>query len=208
MKRIYLVFIAVLLFLTACADEHSFMLNDDGTLTMDSTVYYPLENSYRFTDYGTGRKQGAVLGGDVYVVDGEDTVILVKKEKSFTYYVPEELKGFDKLLEDCTEFFFVPVQALDKNGRVDRKKAEKLYRLTGEAAADFGFYIFYGRTPAENGYENGIYAGEIYGVFPETDSIVSAYSVYKYGADAYSVIIDGEEHLMEEDTAKMIGIIK
>lgn len=207
MKKIYLVLIVLILTLTSCAAKHTFVLNDDGTITMDETLFYPLANSERFTDYGYGKKQGAVLGGDVYIVDGNDTILFVKRDKSFDYYVPEKLKGFDKPLEECTEFFYVPLQAFDKTGRVDRDFAEKSYRLTGEDAVDFAFYVFYGRPPKDYGYDQKQYAGEIYGVFSETDSIVSAYSVYKYDDDAYSVVIDDEEYLMEVSTAEMIGVM-
>lgn len=208
MKKIISVLL-LFVFLTSCGgSEHTFEMNDDGTVTMDSTVYYPLENSHRFTDYGIGKKQGAVLGAQVYIPEGEDTVLLLRSSDSDTYYVPEHLKGFDKLLEECEEFFFVPKADLDKNGRIDRKYAKKANRLTGEDAVDFAFYVFYGRPPADYGYKNGSYAGEIYAVFGETDTLVSSYPVYKYTQTAYSIVIDGEEYLMELDVARMIGIVK
>ncbi len=208
MKKIIPILL-LLVFLTSCAShKHTFEKREDGTVTMDSAVFYPLENSHRFTDYGMGKKQGAVLGQDVYIPEGEDTVLLLTSSDSDTYYVPESLKSFDKLLEECKEFFFVPASQLDRNGRVSRKYAQKAKRLTGEDATDFAFYVFYGRAPQDYGYKKCTYAGEVYGVFPELDSLVSSYSVYRYDSDAYSIVIDGEEYLMDLDTAEMIGIIK
>lgn len=207
MKKILLIILSLLLLFASCSYEHSFELKEDGTLSMDSKVFYPIKNSYRFTDYGFGKKQGAVLGGDVYIIDGQETVLLVKSADSYTYYVGEQFKDFDKLFEDCTEYFFVPAKDLDKNGRIARKYAEKAKRLTGDDALDFSFYVFYGRTPEELGYKKGEYAGEIYATFDEISSLVSSYPVYKYSQMAYSVEIDGTEYLMEIDLAKKIGII-
>ena len=206
MKKIYVLLFAVLV-LTSCSPKHFIEINEDNTLTLDDTVYYPLKNSERFTDYGY-TKLGSVLGGDVFLTKGQDTALLLKREDSFTYYVTEEYRDFDKLLEECTEFFYVPLQHFDKDGRVDESYAKNVQRLKGKEAEDFSFYVFYGRPPEEYGFETCTYAGEVFGAFPELDSIVSAYSVYKYADDAYSIIIDGEEYLMEVDTAKMIGIIK
>ena len=206
MKKICILLLALLL-LTSCTPKYFIEVNDDNTLTLDGTVYYPLQNSERFTDYGY-TKLGSVLGGEVYLTKGEDTVLLLKRKDSFTYYVEEEDRGFDKPLEDCLEFFYVPLEAFDKNGRVKSSYVDGVERLKGEDAEDFAFYVFYGRPPQELGYEKCSYAGEVFGTFTELDSVVSAYSVYKYADDAYSIIIDGEEYLMEVDTARMIGIIK
>lgn len=205
MKRLWVLLLALLL--TSCAPKYFIEVNEDNTLTLDDTVYYPLTNSERFTDYGY-TKLGSVVGGDVYLTKGEDTVLLLKRKDSFTYYVEEKDRGFDKLLEECREFFFVPVEALDKNGRVKDSYLKRVDRLSGEEAEDFAFYVFYGRPPKDLGYETCSYAGEVFGTFSELDSIVSAYSVYKYAEDAYSIVIDGEEYLMEPDTARMIGIMK
>ena len=207
MKKVLFTVLSLLLLISSCSYDLDFEMQEDGTIALDDRTFYPLESSYRFTDYGKGRKQGEVGDSEVYVIDGEETVLLVKSEDSYTYYVDERLRDFNKLFEECTEYFFVPEKDLDRNGRVDRKYAEKAKRLTGEDAVDFSFYVFYGRPPQELGYKKGEYAGEIYGEFDEISSLASSYPVYKYSKMAYSVVIDGTEYLMEIDLAKKIGII-
>lgn len=208
MKKIITTILLFVLILTSCGAKHSFALNEDGTLTMDGNVYYPLDNSYRYTDYGITKKQGTVANGDVCIVEGNSTILLVQSAETSVYYVPEVFRGFDKLLEECTEYFFVPASDLDKSGRIDRSYAEKAKRLKEKQAEDFAFYVFYGRAPEDYGYTEGVYAGEIYAVFPEIDGLVSSYPVYKYSSTDYSVVIDGEETIMDTSWAKEIGIIK
>lgn len=207
MRKLPFVLIAVLLLFTSCAAEHSFTENSDGSITMDTETYYPIENSYRFTDYGKGKKQGSILGADIYIPEGEDTVLLAEKDGSRTYYVPESLRGFDKPLEECTEFFFVKARDIEDDGRISRDIAESARIIKGKDAEDLAFYVFYGRPPQDYGLTECLYVGELFCTFPELDSILSSYPVYGYGRNAFSIVIDGEEYLMDEELARMMGII-
>ena len=207
MKKYFLSAILVFCaFLTSCGSDYAFEEREDATLLRsDGEVFYPLENSERYIDYGVGKKQGSVLGADIYGVEGGADVLLMQKGNKETYYVSEELRGLNKLFEDCDTFFYVPKKNLDKSGRISLSYKPRL-ELTLKDAEDFAFYIFYGRSPEEYGYKNGEYRGEIYATFPETDALATRYPLYYYLNLGYSIEIDGDEYMLEEEWAKKIGI--
>lgn len=208
MKKILLFILALSLLLVSCSSDISFVLNEDGTLIMNEETLYPLPNSYRYTDYGITEKLGDIEIGEVFAVNSSETILYVSSKDASGYYVSEKYKNLDVKLEECKEFFYVPAKDLDKNKRIDREYAKNANRLTGEKAEDFAFYVFYGRTHEELGYTSGEYIGEVFGVMEECEALVSSYPVYRYDSVSFSVVIDGEETVMEPDVARLIGIIK
>ncbi|MBE6650796.1 MAG: hypothetical protein E7613_05740 [Ruminococcaceae bacterium] len=208
MKKLFLLPVVLFIFLISCSSDISFTLNEDGTLTMDGQTLYPLQNSYRYTDYGISDKIGEIEAGDIYAVKGAETVLFVSSKDTKGYYVTEKYKNLDVKLEECKEFFYVPVKDLDENGRIDREYAKSVKHLIGSDAEDFAFYIFYGRTPEELGYSEGKYIGSVFGVMEESEMLVSSYPIYQYDSISYSIVIDGEETVMDTETARLIGIIK
>lgn len=206
MKKIYLLLIVILLAFTACQKDVTVTLDGD-LLTVDGVVYYHLENSNRLTDTGA-EKIGSVFGGDVFEVEGGEGICLTEIKGKRAYYVTEENQGFERLLEECSGFFFASVTDLDKSGRIDKAYINKADILTGREAEDFAFYVFYGRPPKDYGLENGSYIGNVYGIFPEFESLLSTYPVFKFDSRSYSIIIDGEEYLMDEEIVRQIGITK
>lgn len=198
------IIVSLLTLLTACADSYTFTEGEGGALIRsDEKVFYPVGNSYRYSDLGVGSKIGAILGSDVYSVKGSDKIILAGD----TYYVTEEYKSLDVAFEDCKEFLYVPSRDLDKKGRISEKYLEKAEKLTGDDAVDFAFYVFYGREPKELGFERGVYQGQIIALFDIKEPLISSYPVYKWSDKVYSVEIDGTHYTLEEKWAKKIGII-
>ena len=196
----------VCVFLISCDGDYTFDEREDETLLRsDGEEFYPLENSERYIDYGVGKKQGSVLGADIYSVEGTEDVLLMQRKKEDIYFVSEELRGLNKLFEDCDTFFYVPAKELNKSGRIPLSYKPRL-ELTLKDAEDFAFYIFYGRSPEEYGYKNGEYMGEIYATFPEAEALATRYSLYYYSGLGYSIEIDGDEYLLEDEWAKKIGI--
>lgn len=200
MKKIYaFVTIAVTLIaliLASCSAGYSFTENEDKTITRsDGKVYYPLENSHRYSHLGKTAKSG-----DILILEN-DSIIEVGK----TYYVTEEYKSLDVLFEECLEFFYVDRKEL-KDGRITESIIEKADKLSGKDAEDFSFYVFYGREPKELGLEKGVHQGEICALFETDLPLVSAYSVYKWSESIYSVKIDGVQYTLEDKWLKKIGI--
>ncbi|MBE6701033.1 MAG: hypothetical protein E7582_03995 [Ruminococcaceae bacterium] len=209
MKKITLILTLVLiLFSLSCSEKYTYKEREDGTIIRsDSTVFYPLENSYRYTDLGYGKKVGSILSYDIFPLESEDA-ILVKGLEEEKYYVTEDYKSLDILFEECHTFLFVNKNDLDKKSRVSEKYIEKAEKLTGKTAEDFAFYVFYGRTPEEEGYKRREYFGEIIALFDTPSFLLSSYPVYKYSPTAYSVEIDGEEYMLEIRWSREIGIIE
>lgn len=201
MKKIILLLLFILL-LVSCSEKHT-LTEDDGRLICDERVYYPLENSHRYSDLGLSSKIGEILGSDVYSVKGGDDVICVGD----SYYVTEEYKDLDVVLEDCGEFFFVNRIDLDKKGRISKNQLAKAEKLSDKEGVDFAFYLFYGREPKELGYLRGEYAGELIATFISDLPLVSSYPVYKWSNVDYSVEVDGVHYMLEEKWSKKIGII-
>lgn len=202
MKKILLILLA-LLCMCSCSEKLSFTENEDGTLnSSDGQVYYPLENSHRYSDFGLGKKVGAILGADVFSLDNTKQVLYADS----TYYVKEEYKSLDVLFEDCDEYLFVPKKDLDKSGRITEKYLKPKKTLKGENAQDFSFYIFYSHTPEEEGYLNGVYVGEIVALFETDLPLYSSYPVYYWDNKAYSVEIDGTHYMIEDEWVKKIFI--
>lgn len=206
MKKYLLCILLILCaFLISCKSEYTFREGEGGTLLRsDGEKFYPLENSERYVDYGVTKKQGSVLGADIYGVEGGEDALLMQKGEESTYFVGESLMELNKLFEDCDAFFFVPEKDL-KDGRISFSYKPQV-TLTLKDAEDFAFYIFYGRSPREYGFDKGEYIGEIYATFPETDLLATRYSVYFYQGLGYSVEIDGDEYLIEDEWARKIGI--
>lgn len=201
MKKIILLLLLILL-LASCSEKHTFT-EDDGRLICDERAYYPLENSHRYSDLGLSSKIGEILGSDIYSVKNSDHVLYVGD----SYYVTEEYKDLDVVLEDCGEFFFVNRIDLDKNGRINKKQLSSAEKLTDRDAVDFAFYLFYGREPKELGYVKGEYEGELIATFISDLPLVSSYPVYKWSGVDYSVEVDGVHYMLEEKWSKKIGII-
>ena len=201
MKKIYafvtIVVTLIALILSSCSSGYTFTENEDKTLTRsDGKVYYPLENSHRYSHLGKTAKSG-----DVVLLENDSIVLMGE-----TYYVTEEYKSLDVLFEECTEYFFVPLKELD-DGRVTENAINKADKLKGTDAEDFSFYVFYGREPKELGYEKGVHQGEICALFETDLPLVSSYPVYKWSESVYSVEIDGVQYTLEDKWAKKIGII-
>ncbi len=203
MKKLILASLILLLVLVSCAPEHTAVLNSDDTLTFDGTKYYPLKNSDSFSHIERATKVGAVLGGDVFFIEGSVTCLFKDGENHDTYYVPEACKDIEKLPEECEEFFYLP-EAETGN----KKYIASARRITGSDAEDFSFYLFYGRTPEESGLIGGKYVGEICALFPELPSLCLSYPVREYSPSAYSVEVDGTEYLLEVKWAREVGIIQ
>lgn len=207
MKTVFknVIVILLLLFLfCACSEQYTFTEEETGVITRsDGKVFYPIENSYRYSDLGVGSKIGAILGSDVLSVKGSDNIILAGD----TYYVTEEYKSLDVTFENCGEFLYVHRSELDKNGRVSEKYLESAEKLTGDDAVDFAFYVFYGREPKELGFEQGVYQGEVIALFDISEPFVSSYPVYKWSDKVYSIEIDGNHYTLEDKWSKKIGII-
>ncbi len=196
MKRIFVFLVCVLIFVS-CSSGFSFTENEDNTVTRsDGKVFYPLENSHRYSYLGKTAKSG-----DVLLLENDSIIAVGEK-----YYVTEEYKSLDVLFEECTEYFFVERKEL-KDGRITESLIKKSDKLTGKDAEDFSFYVFYGREPKELGFERGVHHGEICGLFETDLPLVSSYSVYKWSESVYSVEIDGVQYTLEEKWAKKIGII-
>ena len=196
MKHIF-IFLACILIFVSCSSGYSFTEKDNKTLTRsDGIVYYPLENSHRYSHIGKTAKSGNV------VILENDSIILAEG----TYFVTEEYKSLDVLFEECNEYFFAPLQDLD-NGRATENLIEKADKLSGKDAEDFSFYVFYGREPKELGFERGVHQGEICAIFETDLPLVSSYPVYKWSDSIYSVEIDGVQYILEDKWLKKIGII-
>ncbi|MBQ7896867.1 MAG: hypothetical protein IJ323_00440 [Clostridia bacterium] len=202
-KNVVLILLLLFCF-CACSGKYTFTEEETGALTRsDGKVFYPIANSYRYSDLGLDGKSGAILGADVYSVKGSDNIVFSDE----TYYVIEEYKGLDVTFENCKEFLYAPRADLDDNGRVSEKYLKKAEKLIGEDAVDFAFYIFYGREPKELGFEQGVYQGEVIALFDIDEPFVSSYPVYQWSDKVYSVEIDGTHYTLEDKWAKKIGII-
>ncbi len=202
MKKILLL-LTFLLCLTSCSEKVTFSEKEDGTLNCSNgQVYYPLENSHRYADFGLGKKVGAILGADVFSVKNAENILYADG----VYYVDKEHKTLDVLFEDCDEYLFVPKKDLDENGHISSKYLKGKNTLKGKDAEDFSFYIFYSHTPEEEGYINGVYVGEIIALFETDLPLYSSYSVYNWDNRAYSVEIDGTHYLIEDEWVKKISI--
>ena len=206
-KTLIFIFVSLIL-LTSCTARYTFTENPNGSLTRsDKNTFYPIESSYRYADFSERKKLGKCPSGEVWSIDDEGLALLVIGENSERFYLTEEYSHLDILFEECNEYFFAPEKDLDKYGRVSEKYISEAVKLTGDEAVDFAFYIFYGRSPDEEGLGKGKYVGEIIALFDDPQYLVSSYPVYRYGKDAFSVEIDGDEYLLEEKWAKAIGII-
>ena len=202
MKKLLLLLL-LLLSLSSCSQEITFSEKEDGTLVSSKEeVYYPLENSHRYSVFGLDKKISAILGADVFGVKNTDSIIFADG----TYYVKEEYKELDILFEDCDEYLFVPKKDLDKNGHITQKYLKNKDTLNSKEAEDFSFYIFYSRTPKEEGYVNGVYVGEIIALFETDLPLYSSYPVYHWDNKAYSVEIDSTHYIIENEWAKKIFI--
>ena len=201
MKKIIVLFL--LLVFCSCSEKYTFTEDNGALIRSDKKVYYPINNSQRYSDFGLSSKKGAILGSDIYSVKGSDEVVFAKD----TYYVTEEYKSLDIAFENCEEFFFVPKADLDKDGKISERQLEKAEKLKNEDAVDFAFYVFYGREPEELGYQKGVYVGEVIAPLNIKLPLVSSYPVYKWSDADYSVEIDGTHYMLEEKWSKKIGII-
>ena len=118
MKRIFVFLVCVLIFVS-CSSGFSFTENEDNTVTRsDGTVYYPLENSHRYSHLGKTAKSD-----DVLILEKDSIVVVGEK-----YYVTEEYKSLDVLFEECTEYFFVERKEL-KSLEINIEKG--IYLLNG-----------------------------------------------------------------------------